>query len=390
MKDDIVKLFARRGEEAFGTCSKCKRRSAEDASMLCRMCSYIMRYDSPTVTYHQVAGGIRLLRTSTQMVRWPWEQLHDLTGPIMLGTVTYVVAASGVGKTTFSLDLVRRWLMAGVGVSVLPLETTAQEWRMALAAIDEGLTHGDVFELVSRLHDGDPSVLETIKRVENRMAMQSDPGLMENLHVMDDQMVTVDVLDRAFTIAKGMGHRVVLIDHVDHVGADRDETTGRTSSGMEAVREVNNALLALAKYHDLAVIAMSQANQSIMGDGTNPLLRFRKLQQNHIMYNSFKFPNAAQIIGIYRPLRVGLTRAMLAEAQSGVTDPLSVLAENRMGLNLMKLRHRGRNEQQTLELEFHNGVLRELSRQDREHETLIRSMSDPISHQSYPLRGNSR
>lgn len=355
--------------------------------MLCRACAYLSTYDAALVTTRQVAHGIKLLKSSDQVLKWPWPALHELTGPLMRGHIAYVVAASGVGKTTLSLDMVRRWLKEGVGVTVLPLETTAQEWRLALAAIGAGMSHGDVFELVSRLIDGDAEAAGSLRLVEDIMMEQAaDPSLMKLLHVVDDQSVTVDGLDNAFTIAKAMGHKVVIIDHIDHVGAERDEATGRTANGLEAIKEVNNAVLALAKYHDICVVAMSQANMSVQGDGSNPLLRFQKLQMKHVLYNSMKVPNASQIIGVYRPLKPGLTRHEFALARDGSIEPMEVLAADRIGLNMMKLRHRGKNEQMTLEMAYINGTIRSLTEQESAEAALRRSGCEPLAHGTYVER----
>lgn len=384
---DLAKLFGKRSEGSYGQCTVCKRRSAESETGLCRACAYLVAYDPAMVTTRQVAHGIKLLKSSDQMLKWPWPALHALTGPLMRGHICYVVAASGVGKTTLSLDMVRRWIAEGVGVTVLPLETTAQEWRLALAAITAGMNHGDVFEQVSRLIDGDAAVAPTLKLVEDIMMEQAaDPAMMKLLHVLDDQQVTVDGLDNAFTVAKASGHKVVVIDHIDHVGAERDELTGRTASGLEAIKEVNNAVLALAKYHDVAVVAMSQANMTVQGDGTNPLLRFQKLQMKHVMYNSLKVPNASQIIGVYRPLKPGLTRHEFALARDGAIEPMDVLARDRIGLNMMKLRHRGKHEQMTLEMAYVNGTIRELTMQEQAEAAVLRSGSEPLAHGSYVMR----
>jgi hypothetical protein len=385
---DVTKIFAKNADGSFGTCVKCKTRSAENETGFCRACAYLNKYDASATTARQVANGIKMLQSSTEMIRWPWRALHLLTGPIMMGHVVYIVAASGVGKTTLSLDMVRRWATDDdIGVTVLPLETTPHEWRMAMASIECGISHGEIFELVSQLSEGDASVAETVQRVADTMERQwGDPKMLKNVHVMDNQQVTVEGLDFAFALAKQQGHKVVLIDHIDHVGTDPDSETGKSSSGLDSVRSVNNAVLALAKYHNLAVVAMSQANSSIKGDGTNVLARFRKLELHHVMYNSFKVPNASQIIGVYRPVKAGASMDDVAAVRNGTAEPMSVLATDRIGLNMMKLRHRGRNEQETLELAYVGGQIREMDRHETEQAAVLRSLTGPVSHMSEALR----
>lgn len=374
---DVAKLFT---PPSYGTCQKCNKRPAEDETGWCRACHHVASVNPGLLAAKQAAYGARLLNASGQMLRWPWQGLHELTGPLLAGSVVYVVAASGIGKTTLALDLIRRWLEQKVGITVLPLETSSDEWRLAFAAVTCGMEHGDVLEMVSELQSGNANVAKAVQFVHDTMLMQGqDPHLLKHLFVTDYERVSVDTLDMACAVAVSLGHKVVIVDHIDHVGADTD-AMGRTKSGMEAVKEVNDAVLRLAKAHGLTIICMSQANMSVQGDGSNPLLRFRKLEMRHVMYGTLKIQNAAMMIGVFRPMRPNITRDELAMAREGAIEPMEVLAPGRMGLSCMKLRHRGRNEGREFHLHYEHGTLRELTETERAYDVMQRSLHEQFAH----------
>ncbi len=374
----------------FGTCLRCHTHPAQDATGLCRICAYVAKYDSPLVSTRQVGFAIKALRDAAGMIRWPYGQLDSLTGPIKMGQVVYIVAGTGIGKTTLALDLVRRWVTADmpagpsgrapVGVTVLPLETSAEEWRTSLAANMIGMNHGDVLELSASWNDGDASVNEALDRIGEAIKVQvTDPIMLKHFHLIEDETVSVSTLGRAFAVAKSMGHQVVLIDHIDQIGPN-DEAGHKTPTGIQAIEHINNEVLRLARHYQMVAVCMSQANKSYMGDGTNSLLRFRKLELHHVMYAGYKTKNAAQIIGIFRPLMGGISRYDFALAREGAIDPVDALEPNRIGLNMMKLRFRGRNEGRETRLAYVNGRIRDLTTDEKAHDATMRLTGESISH----------
>lgn len=399
--NEYSKLFATAKETGggFGTCTKCERHSATSERGLCRVCEYVAQYDPVKAGLKQVAQGIKQLRASDGFVRWPYTTLDHVAGPLPLGQVAYIVAATGIGKTTLSVDMVRRWVTGApmpnatnvkqyvtrpIGVTVLPLETSPHDWRMAFAANMIGVNHGDVFEMIASFHDGDATHADTLQQLEQAMAVQmTDEILRKHLQIIDDESVTVDNLGRAFALAKAAGHHVVLIDHIDQVGDDEDPLSGRKARGLEAVERVNNAVLQFARAYKMVAICMSQANISVQGDGLNPLMRYRSLELKHVMYSSFKIKNAAQILGVFRPLKPDVTRDEFRLAREGAIDPMEVLHPERMGVNAMKLRHRGRNEQMKVSLAYVNGRVRDLTALEMSEDQRDRMLGDNLTHTSF-------
>ena len=369
------------GTGSFGTCTLCQRRPALDAGGFCRACAHVQSYNVPLETTRQVAHAVRALNSTAELVRWPWASMDRIGGPFPLGSVNFVAAASGIGKTTWVLDFVRRMVEGGTGCTIIPTETSAPDFRIALGASVIGENHSDVWEWVARISEGDTVAESHRDRLAIALKLMApqhkddDQTWLQLCHVTDDEVVTLSALDKAFAVAKAMGHKIVIIDHGDLVEAEAHPLTGRMPSGLDAVREVNNAIMQLAKYHRLAAIVMCQANGSYLGDGSNPLMRYRPLSLKHLMYNSFKIPNATQIWGLYRPLSVSLDSHDAGLARASIIEARTLLKPHRMGVQSLKLRHRGQNEGESTEFVYANGRVRDLSNDEQAKETLMKQMA---------------
>jgi hypothetical protein len=86
---------------------------------------------------------VDLDRHPDTFVRWPYEDLDALTGPMAPGDVWFVCARSGGGKTTFVSSTILRWLADGKRLYVLPLETRPKSFRTYLACMAAGVQPGD-------------------------------------------------------------------------------------------------------------------------------------------------------------------------------------------------------------------------------------------------------
>ena len=358
-------------DKGFGQCTALEcTRYADSADGFCHVHRHIRKYDGEKTSMMQVALAMRALNGNVPMVTWPYPRLHAMAGPLVQGQLTVVVANSGGGKTTFAFDVTRRWVERGVGVTVLPLETVPQEWRMGLAATMVGILPGDAWEIIHRAKGGDVNAFAQVKLLEGALVAQADGDWLKHFHCAEDSDVTVKGLDRAMGVAKDMGHLILLVDHIDHVGSDRDEITGRKASGIEMHHEVNDAVLKLAKIHRLHVVAMSQAKMGI-GSADNRLLQYRRLSRDDIAYPSKKVHNASQILGLSRPLRYGLSGQTRKLARDGVISVQEALAPDRMDVNAIKLRHRGKNEGESIQLRFSGAQLHDLSASEVEHDVAL-------------------
>ena len=390
MSEVHARLYAPAGP-TFGPCAVCLRFKADKDDGLCRACRYLKTANPQLKATEQVGLAIKLLRRSDKVVRWPWAGLHEVGGLLPLKSVSFIAAGSGLGKTTFALDLVRRWVEQGVGVTVMTTETSPDEWRMSLAAISAGVPHGQLYDIFDEADRGNVDALQTLGHLERVVAVQAtDDAWVERLAIVDDPEITMGAVHKAFALAQMRRHEVVLIDHIDHLGAERDEVSGRVSQGVEAAKQVNDALLELAKHYNVAVVAMSQLNANMTAhDRGNPLLRYAPPQLHDMLYSTMKVMIATQIFGLYRPLKPGLTPHDFRLAREGSIEPQEVLAPQRVGLRALKLRKRGHREGESVELAYVLGTLRDLTDDEKAQDVVRRSMQQPLSHRSpaFPTKG---
>jgi hypothetical protein len=243
--------------------------------------------------------------------------------------------------------------------------------------------------MLEKADANDPASIQQSRALQDHVAAQAkdDSGPWSSkLHVIGDPSVTLEGLDRAFALAKKAGHKVVVVDHIDQVGNDRDEFTGRVKSGMDAIREVNDGVLALSRLHKIAAVCTSQTNIGAHGDGLRALARYKPLGLRDVMYSSFKIKNATQIIGLYRPLLPGLSAEDFRLADERTIDPKDALAPGRMGVNMMKLRKHGEREGDKVELGYSRGQLRDLLPSELDSDREKRNRGPLLSHTSTPPR----
>jgi hypothetical protein len=398
----------------FAVCAKCRTRAAQGEyagrgrpwqhPTLCRGCEFVTTRDVEKAAKDQTVDALAAVRRADANVEWPYITVHNVAGPLPLGAVAYIQADTGVGKTTLVLDMIRRWVTGQwsrrgetaerppMGVTVMPLETSPEEFRIALATTLVGVPHGRYYALKAAWDaEGDPEAKETLDRIDAMVKyIGTDPLWVKHFDVMVPDVVTVADLDRAFASARHHGHKAVVVDHIDQVGDEFDLEAGRKLVGMDAVRRVNDAVLEFARYYQVAAICMSQCNNSIRGDSDNPLARFRPPELHHLMYHPYKKKNAAQVLGIYRPMKTGLTREEFVLAREGTIDPLEVLEPNTTGLVMAKLRHRGENEGRKIPLRYVAGALRDLTAQEAAEDVLKKAGSSALTHTSFVGRDATR
>jgi KaiC/GvpD/RAD55 family RecA-like ATPase len=288
----------------------------------------------------QAADAVRdLERPPESYLAWPWPLLDDLTGSLAPGEIWYVVAFSGVGKTTFLASLVNRWIEAGKRVAVLPLEQHPKVFRTVLACQRLGIHPGDALSgLLRRRRDGrlGPLIQEL-----GRMAA---PPVTESLMVSSVREINLLALERAFQTAQEDRADVLIIDHIDHIEA------GPLGADLYANSvAVNKGLLRLTQRYGPLVIAASQLNNESLRGGDH-LAKFAPPREQFVKFGGHKREIATGMLGLYRPLRPLRPGedsdeyvAQLKKARAGDLEPEHVLAPAAMGVVQMKDRHYGRD-----------------------------------------------
>lgn len=308
----------------------------------------------------QADDAIALLnRNPSDFLRWPFRDF-GLYPAMTPGSVNVFAAGSGIGKTTAMLSMIRRWVAAGVGCYVLPLESQPRTFRVGMLCHALGIHAGQALtgELRRRELEGDATAKAQRDQLKAALrALPNDSQVMDNLYVGSERAITARKLAAAAAHARMLGMQVLIVDHVDHVGDD-DERSGNNAIA-ESKRVLHTALDAALKY-DLQVLLTSQLNSS--GSRVDRLARFAPPQLEHLLLHTYKVQVAEQIWAGYRPLDPRATPGDLTDARNGRMESWRVLWPGRSGFVNLKMRHdpgTGVHEGGRVILAYDNGVLRE-------------------------------
>jgi hypothetical protein len=322
----------------------------------------LVGYDPETIIVSALAEAEFALDTDMGRVpRWPWQAVHTLAGPIAPGTVTYLAAFPGNGKTSYLGHAIWHWLRQGLTVFHMPLEATPREFVVRLLCADLGLDADDALSmrLIERAQAGDPHA--TAQRERLREAYQRvsvDPGPIGNLVIEPAGMLSADQFKKACRVAVKHGADVIVVDHVDHIG----QTAADNRTDIAISRDVQHTAHATARTAGIPFVLASQLNSSRTGG--DPLAHYRPPRPDWLWNKGVKEQVATNILGLYRPMRSDLTDDQRRNASRGMLPVAEVAAPNQMGVASMKLRYGGGMKDTAAILHYERGVIRDLPATD--------------------------
>jgi KaiC/GvpD/RAD55 family RecA-like ATPase len=313
-----------------------------------------------------IAAKDNLYRPDSDWLAWPWPDLTALCGRMKPRDVWFVCAFSGNGKTLFVSSAIREWTRAGVKTYVLPLENTADDFRLYMACqsvgIDPGVVNG------GGLLDLPPALREEWERkIDAELSRQAeDRAAREALKVKGVDEINLSRLTMAAEEAAEWNARVLIVDHIDHI-----EGGDGSSLHAESVR-VNKAAKQLAKKHDLIFLFTSQMNNESVKSGRDRLAQYGPPMPHHVFMGGHKRQIATGMIGLHRKLRDRLDTetekeyaAALTQSRKGDVPPMGALAPNVMAATAMKLRNFGAREGNRCFLSVEHGIVGPLLERDR-------------------------
>lgn len=322
-------------------------------------------HDAETTT--QVNAAVTNLgRPDDDWLEWPWPELTGLCGRMAPRDVWFVNAFSGNGKTLFVTSAIAAWLVTFTKVYVMPLETTAEDFRTYLACqaigVDPGIVNGG-----GMLDLSVTTRLDWEKRLRAELNRQEfDRGLKEHLKVKGVEEINLARLMLAAEEAYEWGAKVLVVDHIDHIegGDGKDLYTEST--------RVNKAAKRLAKKYDLTFLFTSQMNNEAVRGGRDRLAQFGPPMPHHVFMGAHKRMIATGMLGLHRKLRDPHEHetpdeylAALKKSRDGTAPPMDALAPNIMAVTLMKSRNFGAREGNRAFLAVEHGRVTHLSERDR-------------------------
>jgi hypothetical protein len=110
------------------------------------------------------------------------------------------------------------------------------------------------------------------------------------------------------------------------------------------------------------LVATQLNNEVVRG---NVMAQYHPPQPHHVYLGGQKRQIAAGMLGLYRPLKTGVTKDELTDVKEGRADVTSILEPNTMGVSIMKHRKYGRFEGSKLTLGVEKGRVCEITERDR-------------------------
>ena len=323
--------------------------------------------DHDVESTNQVGDALdNLHRPDSDWLTWPWPDVTALCGRMKPRDVWFACAFSGNGKTLFVSSAIRQWIAEQVKVYVLPLENTADDFRLYLACqavgIDPGVVNGGgLLDYPSELRfQWEQKIAAELKR------QATDRAFRDYAKIKGVEEINLARLTLAAEEAADWGARVLIVDHIDHIeGGDGKDLHA------ESVR-VNKAAKQLAKRHDLIFLFTSQMNNESVKRGNDRLAQFGPPMPHHVFMGAHKRMVATGMIGLHRKLRdrgeletEKEYHAALGASRSGERPPMDALAPNVMAVTFMKSRNFGAREGNRCFLGVEHGVVGSLAERDR-------------------------
>lgn len=308
-------------------------------------------------TAEQVGAALADLdRDASAFLRLPYPSLDAIVRGIAPADIWFFAAFSGRGKTTLLTSLVQWLLDTGRVVYYMGLESKPSEIRTHIACKrpDIDLDPGDVLsgELIEQ-----PHWPATRLKIEDALIEQAKDPLRSQLYVNGEEYIDAARLTLALEEASDVNADVVIIDHIDHV------TSFDGGSQWEQSVKACHAALTAAKRHQLRLLVATQLNNEVVRG--NIMAQFHPPQPHHVYLGGNKRQIAAGMLGLYRPLKQGVTKDELAAVRDGEADVSTILEPNTMGISVMKHRKYGRFEGKKVLLGVERGRVVEISERDQ-------------------------
>jgi hypothetical protein len=299
---------------------------------------------------------------SDDLVFWPWQAMNDLAGPLVQGRITYLPAFPGGGKTTFLTHCIAFWLQQGKTITYLPLEADASEVVARLACYRVGVSADETLSkrLRIRADRGDVEAAYQLAEVNAEYRrLREDPDIGMRLRIEPIEALTKTSFRKAIHACEAMESHLLIVDHIDHVEADENES----GNDIALSNHLQSAALKAVKRMAIPAVLATQLNSSRTGG--DKLAHFRPPLMDWMYNKGKKDMIAAGAYGLFRPMDPDATDEEVSRVTSGRADPATILLPNTMGVARMKARYGSGLAQRSVFLGYHQGRITDLDATER-------------------------
>lgn len=259
--------------------------------------------DFASRTQAQVVRARALIHEDfSRCVHLPWPSLHQVIGHGILPYQLWAIAAaSGHGKTTVAMNVVKALVEVGKRVYVVPLEQPTDVMRVYLAALSLGFNTR--YALANRWRDLPPSAQGAI---ESELVRQEDEA--ELLHFSDVDFLTVRGVPAVLREAEAFGADLIVIDHIHQIQSEGQHPHAAFTALCQTLQN-------FTKNRRIPILAMAQLHR-----GTGPKDRVRPYlppDVDSVQMGKILEQVAAVVMGWFRPLRRDVTKAEFQRIRLG-------------------------------------------------------------------------
>ncbi len=268
----------------------------------------------------------RIFEDSRHYPKFPWRELAALSGPMCPEDLIIIAARTGGGKSLFLQNLFDALIAEGRIGMFVGLEQKPNQLRIKWSCLRTDvapklmLAPGELFRT--------PTWQDASDKVQADMRdYQRSPEVLARAHFAEVRHINAAGLKQWTEWAVDHGCEFVMVDHIDRVNhGDGKNSFHEMSTTIRLAKE-------LAAQHRLTMILASQ-----LGRPADALSQFMPPNLHELRGGGTKEEEADTVLGIYRPLRPGVTDKELKAVRQGLKNRDDVIEPNTMGVMLLKHR----------------------------------------------------
>lgn len=279
------------------------------------------------------------MRDSTAL-RFPWQALRELVGPLLPGHLVLVGGRPKAGKTTLLLNAAIHWLATGHRWVFVGTETEPEALRIKLAAIEANVSVGEAIRSCLPAADEARFQESMADLGTGKYAGQYLLVGLDGVDAFGTHVGELTNLEEQCAAARGMGAGVVIFDYIQRMQTDPQNPW---SSLTAVVRELKN----IAKRQGVVLLAGAQLKA---GGG---LLGEHEVPGNDSWYGGSVFQQEADVaLQLWRPFRRGVSTEDKNAAKQGERPLLDLLQPNTMGVRVAAHRWLGESNNELRRLKI--------------------------------------
>jgi len=296
-----------------------------------------------------------LMQPSDELIDWCLPELTDMLGYLLPGTVTYGCAFPKNGKTAFLANNLAYWERQGVRPWVMPTESRPKGLvtRLACARANVSVDETMSRRLRKRADDGDAEAQDQLIRVAVAFSEMLHEHTTEGASIAIEPAprLTRTIFKKSIQAAAAGGYGLVVVDHIDHVGADPDSG----QSGYATSEAIQGDALEFAELYNLPLLLMSQLNTSRVN--RDPLHCYKRPVPDWLWMKGPKDQIAHGMFGIYRPMQPDPDEKLMEAVKAQQAESWRIALPNTMGIADMLSRFAGARRDRTLHLHYEDGKI---------------------------------